>query len=321
MRRSFQVRNSYFLVAVALLVLLLVIAGFTGPRLFSIDGIAGAVIVLVPLALATMALTPIAMAGRGSVDLAIGPLMGFINVSLVQWLIGNNITSPFVIFAWVIGAGIAYQLLQGIIIVFVRVAPIIVTLSGYLVLSGVNLVIMPRPSGTVPDWMSAWGSGTSVLSPVLGVLVVALTAWFLFTRTGFYANLRLMGSDERMAYASGIRTEVVRLGAHVVGGFFAGLAALTYTSLISSGDPTQGSDYTLSAITALVLGGTSIAGGRGGVLGSLIGAMDMYLITYVLSNFNFGMVSGFVTQLAFGAILVAALLANIFLVTGRRMAQ
>jgi ribose transport system permease protein len=308
---------SYYRVAVALLGVLLVVSTVCGPHIFTLDGVAGAIIVVVPLVLAAMALTPIALVGRGSVDLAIGPLVGFLNVTLVQWLITNNVTSPVAVVAWVIGLGVAYEVLQGAIIVYVRVAPIIVTLSGYLALSGINLVIMPKPAGSVPDWMSDWGSGTTVWTPVLLVLVVALAVWFVFTHTAFYQHLRLTGADERMSYTNGVRTDLVRLGAHAIGGFFAGLAALAYTGLISSGDPTQGSSYTLSAITALVLGGTSIAGGRGGVIGSAVGAIDMYLITYVLSTFNFGIVSGFVTQFAFGAILVLALLSNIFLTGGR----
>jgi ribose transport system permease protein len=319
--RRFSAAHLYYGVALGLLVVLLVFSGIVGPHLFTLDGISGAIIVLVPLVLAAMALTPIALAGRGSVDLAIGPLIGFLNVTLIQWLVTNNVTSPVAVIGWVLALGIAYQLLQGAIIVFVRVAPIIVTLSGYLVLSGLDLVIMPKPSGSVPDWMSEWGSGTTVFTPVLLILIVGLAVWFLFTRTAFYQHLRLTGADERMAYASGVRTDLVRLGAHAMGGFFAGLAALAYTGLISSGDPTQGSNYTLSAVTALVLGGTSIAGGRGGIIGSAIGALDMYLITYVLSSFNFGIVSGFVTQLAFGVVLVLALLSNIFLTGAKAIAR
>ena len=80
-----------------------------------------------------------------------------------------------------------------------------------------------------------------------------------------------MGSDERAAYTSGVRIGVVRIGAHVVSGLFAGLASLAFTALISSGDPSQGTTYTLISVTALVLGGTSLAGGRATVFGSLLG--------------------------------------------------
>jgi ribose transport system permease protein len=117
-----------------------------------------------------------------------------------------------------------------------------------------------------------------------------------------------MGSDERAAYTSGVPITAVRIGAHLISGAFAGLAAICFTALISSGDPSQGTTYTLIAVTALVLGGASLGGGRGGVFGSFLGAVNLYLITFVLSTFNFGAVQSFVTNLAYGSILVASLL-------------
>jgi len=299
--------HGHLMVPSILLIVLLIAAAIRGPQLYTNEGMAGAIMVAVPLILATLALTPVALVGRGGVDLAVGPLLGFINVSLVSWLVGHQVHNPVLVVLYVILAGVLYQLIQGAIIVYVRVAPIIVTLSSFVILTGVNLKILDRPSGFSPPWMSKWGAGTEIFSPVLGILAVGLVLWFLLSRTAFFTNIKLTGADERMAYTSGVNIDGVRLGAHVVAGIYAGLAALAYTALIGSGDPTQGSTYTLSAITALVLGGTSLAGGRGGGLGSLLGAINMYLITYVLATFSFGMVSGFVTQMSFGVILVISL--------------
>ena len=118
-----------------------------------------------------------------------------------------------------------------------------------------------------------------------------------------------------------MRISIVRIGAHCISGAFIGLAALCYTALIGSGDPTQGTTYTLIAVTALVLGGTSLAGGRGGVIGSLLGALNLFLIGYVLATFNFGMVQGFVTDLAYGVILVLSLLLTVALPHVQRHAR
>lgn len=306
-----SVSNTYLLVPILLLFLLLIIAVLRSPNLISSAGIGSAVIVMTPLVLATYALMSLAIAGRGTVDLSVGPLIGFINVTLVQLNGAGALESPLLYFLYAIGVGIAYQLLMGLIIVYVRVQPIIVALSGYLALSGMNLVILPRPGGSAPEWMSAWGLGTTIYSPVLVILVLSTAAWLIFTRTAFYGHLRLMGSDERAAYTSGVRITIVRLGAHCIAGIFSALAALTYTALIGSGDPTQGTTYTLIAVTALVLGGTSLAGGRGGVVGSLLGAVNLFLIGYVLATFSFGTVQGFVTDLAYGLILVLSLLLTI----------
>lgn len=304
-------------VPLALFVVLLCCIAIGGGNLFTLNGMSGAILIATPLILTTLAATPIVMAGRGAVDLSVGPLLGFINVTLIAWVVGNGITNPVAVFAWAVGLGAAYQLIQALVIIYVRVAPIIVTLSGFLVLSGVNLMVMSRPGGVAPDWMLSWGAGTSLFSPVLSLLAVAYGLWFLLRQTSFFRNLRMTGADERMAFTSGVEIDAVRITAHVIGGVFAGLAALSYTALISSGDPTQGSTYTLQAITALVLGGANLAGGRGGVIGSTLGAINMFLISYLLSTFNFGTVSGFVTQMAFGMILVASLLVNVFIISRR----
>lgn len=303
--------STYLVVPMLIFFALLIFAAIRGPNLISGAGIGSAVIVVAPLILATYALTIIVMAGRAGVDLSIGPLIGFINVSMIQLYAAGFMESPIAFFLYAMGVGAAYQILQGLIIIFVRVQPIIVSLSGYLTLVGLNLIIMPRPGGVAPDWMFPWGSGTTLFSAVLVILVLATIGWYLIAQTAFFVHLRLMGSDERAAYTSGVHINWVRLGAHVIGGLFAGLAAITFTSLISSGDPTQGTTYTLMAVTALVLGGANLAGGRGSAFGSLLGALNIYLITYVLSTFNFGKVQSFVTDLAYGVMLVVSLLISV----------
>lgn len=305
--------STYLMVPILIFFALLIFAVIRGPNLISAAGIGSAVIVVAPLILAVYALTIIVMAGRAGVDLSIGPLIGFINVGMIQLFGAGYIQSPIAFFLYAMAVGIAYQVLQGIFILFLRVQPIIVSLSGYLTLVGLNLMIMPRPGGVAPDWMFPWGSGTTLFSPVFFILLIATATWYLLTRTAFFGHLRLMGADERAAYTSGVPIYWVRLGAHAIGGVYAGLAAITFTSLISSGDPTQGTTYTLMAVTALVLGGANLAGGRGSAFGSLLGALNIYLITYVLSTFNFGKVQSFVTDLAYGVILVVSLLISVAL--------
>jgi len=312
-----QVRGQYshLIVPICLVVGLLLICAFRSPQLFSSVGAAGAVLVSAPLILAAMAITPIAMAGRGGVDLSIGPAVGFINVTIVTWLTDWGFQSPLAVFSYAILIGCLWQLLLASMIVFVRVSPIIVSLAGFMILSGINLVILPRPGGLSPDWLSDWGYGTELLSPVLFVLIAAFTLWFLFQRTAIFQHIRLMGADEKTAYTAGVDINTVRIAAHLSAGVLTGLAAVCLTGLIGSGDPLQGNTLTLQAITALVLGGTSLAGGRGGVVGSILGAIAMYLIFVVLSSFDFGAVSGFMTQMSYGLILVLSLLLT--LVTGR----
>lgn len=305
--------NPFLLMPITLFFILLSIAVLRAPSLMSASGIGAAIIVVTPLILATYALMASTISGRGTIDLSVGPLIGFINVTLIQLHMGGLLDNPIAVFLYCMVVGALYQFLFALIVIYVRVQPIIVSLSGYLALSGINLVILPRPGGMAPDFMAEWGYGTSIFSPILIILLIATAAWLLFTATAFYTHLRLMGSDERAAYTSGVPITVVRIGAHLISGCFAGLAAICFTALISSGDPSQGTTYTLIAVTALVLGGASLAGGRGGVFGSALGAINLYLITYVLSTFNFGTVQSFVTNLAYGTILVVSLLLTLLI--------
>ncbi|WP_416956542.1 ABC transporter permease [Streptomyces sp. Agncl-13] len=300
-------RHGYAAVPVSLLVCLLALAAVRGPHLFTSDGAAYAIVSAAPLIMATMALTPVAMAGRGGVDLAIGPLVGFVNVSLVFWLIKSGVTSPLLIIAFAIGVSVLFEVVQGLLIAGLRLQPVIVTLSGFLVLAGVNLMITDKPDGMAPAWLTAWGAPTSVFSPVTGVLVAGFVVWTLIARTSFFHNLRVMGFNERTAFASGVPLVLTRVGAHAIAGVYAGLAGVLYTAVIASGDPAFGQQYTLIVVTALLLGGISVGGGRGGALGAVVGAIDVFLISDALATFDFGAAASFVVQLVYGLILVLAL--------------
>ncbi len=305
--------NPFLLVPITLFFLLLGLASLRSPSLMTVSGIGSAIVVATPLVLATYALMASVISGRGTVDLSIGPLISFINVTLIQLYAAGLLQNPISVFLYALFVGAAYQFLFALVVLYVRVQPIIVSLSGYLALSGINLVILPRPGGMAPEFMAEWGLGTSIFSPVFVILIVATLAWLLFTRTAFYTHLRLMGSDERAAYTAGVPIYIVRIGAHLISGCFAGLTAIAFTGLIASGDPSQGTTYTLISVTALVLGGASLAGGRAGVFGSFLGAVNLYLITFVLATFNFGAVQSFVTNLAYGSILVISLLLTLII--------
>jgi ribose transport system permease protein len=303
-----RAQNTYLLIPIVLLSILASTAAIRGPSLLSLSGFGSAIIVAAPLILATYALMSVAIAGRGTVDLAIGPLLAFINVSLVTLNGLNLVTSPIAVFIVALGIGIIYQVLFALAIIVVRVQPIIVALSGFLALSGINRIILPRPGGVAPEWMGAWGLGNTIFSPILLILILATAGWLLFTLSPFYKHLRAMGYDERAAFTSGVRINLVRVGAHIIAGVFVGLGAICYTALIASGDPTQGTTMSLTAVTAVVLGGVSLSGGRGSVIGALLGAINLFLIGYVLATFNFGAVQAFVTQLFYGLILILSLL-------------
>ncbi len=305
--------NKYLMVPIFIFFSLLILAMIRSPIIISQSGIGSAIILSAPLILTTYALTFIVMAGRGGVDLSIGPFMGFINVSSIQLYAHGYLESPVGWFIYAIAMGLIWQLFYALIVVFVRVSPIIVALAGFLAFTGINLVILSRPGGIAPDWLIPWGEGFTIFNEIFLLLILATILFYIITHTAFWGHLRLMGADERAAFTSGVKINWVRIVAHLISGVFAALSAICFTALVGSGDPIQGTKYTLLGVTALVLGGASLIGGRGGAFGAILGAGTLYLINYILVTFRFERLQSFVSDLSYGAVLVIALLVSLLL--------
>ncbi|MCA0030053.1 ABC transporter permease [Mesorhizobium sp. B263B2A] len=287
--------------AVVLLVVLLAVNLILSPGRFQ-PGSWGALVGLAaPLIGAAIASTPVILAGRGGIDISVGPLMGFVNAMVIQVLfLKAGISSPLMLVPAALLIGALIGAANGFLATVVRIQPIVATLGTYLILTGITLTILPAPIGPAPAWLKALSGPLSMLP-----LAAMFIAWWLVRRTPYYDQLMAVGSDDRAAYTAGVDVTRVRFIAYVMTGIFGGCAGLMLTALIGSADPNIGPTYTLIAIAAVALGGVSLAGGRGGVAGAAIGAIDIFLLQSVLTTFN---VSTFVLQIAYGAILVLAVM-------------
>ncbi|MBZ9964721.1 ABC transporter permease [Mesorhizobium sp. BR1-1-2] len=287
--------------AVVLLIVLLAVNLMLSPARFQ-PGSWGALVGLAaPLIGAAIASTPVILAGRGGIDISVGPLMGFVNAIVIQVLfLRAGISSPLVLVPAALLIGALVGAANGFLATIVRIQPIVATLGTYLILTGVTLTILPAPIGPAPAWLKALAGPFSLLP-----LALMLLFWWLVRRSPYYDQLMAVGSDDRAAYTAGVDVTLVRFIAYVMTGILAGCAGLMLTALIGSADPNIGPTYTLIAIAAVALGGVSLAGGRGGVAGAAIGAVDIFLLQSVLTTFN---VSTFVLQIAYGAILVLAVM-------------
>lgn len=294
---------SYAWVATLLLGVLVVLNVVLEPGQFAPSALGVTIGLAAPLVIAAMASTPPILAGGGGIDLSVGPFMGFVNALLVHELVGAlGVGSAFVLVPVALALGIGSGLLIGVLVAVIRIQPIVATLGMYLVYGGLTLWIVPSPSGSVPGWLSSLAGNESFVP----IVVVALV-WLGLSRTPFYRQLMATGGDDRAAYASGVPVTPVRIGAYVVGGCFAGIGGISLTALLGSVDPNVGPTYTLTAIAAVALGGVSLAGGRGGLFGAVVGALNIYLIQDALGYFN---VSPFVLQVVYGSILAAAVTLN-----------
>lgn len=154
------------------------------------------------------------------------------------------------------------------------------------ILQGLALQLRPVPGGQVPDaFMDA-------LTGQLGPVPMPLVLWVIFAVIGIYllqftrfgAHLYAVGGEEHCAYLSGVRTDRVKIDAYVISGISAAVAGIYLAARIGSGDPLVGQPYTLDSITAVVVGGTSLYGGRGSAVNTIIGAFIVGLLSNALNQ-------------------------------------
>jgi ribose transport system permease protein len=207
-----------------------------------------------------------------------------------------------------LGLGTLMGAFNGIFVAYARIAPFIVTLSGLTIFRGATLVYTDgRPITGVPDAFDALGNGAAlgIPMPVWVMLIFLALTHFLLRYTSLGRATYAVGGNEEAARLSGLAVARVRLFTYGYSGFAAALAALVLTGRLNSAQPTAGAGFELDAIAAVVVGGTSLFGGRGGVIGTFFGAA----IIGVLNNgMNLLDVSAFYQQIVKGGVILGALL-------------
>ncbi len=289
--------------AILLLAVLVVITVILTPSRFSPANFGTTLGLMTPFILAACAVTPVFLAGREGIDLSVGPLIGFVSVIMVKVVIFDlGLANPLIVLPIGLLVGILVGAVNGALAVYLRVQPIVTTLGTYLILAGLATWILPSPLGPIPAWFSSLSEGYSVIP-----LIAVALGWLVIKRLPIYDVILSIGGEDRAAYAAGVNVDFARFLAYVIGGFFAACAAVSLTGLLGSADAQVGPNYTLLAIAAAALGGVSLAGGKGTMLGAAIGAIDIFLLQNLITHFN---VSSFVLQIVYGAILVIAVSLN-----------
>jgi ribose transport system permease protein len=291
------------LLAIILFIVLLAVNVVLNPARFEPRNWGSVIGLAAPLVIGAFAAMPPILGGRGGIDVSVGPAMGFVNAVLVQGvIISGGVTTPWVLVPVALLTGVAIGAFNGLVTTVLRIQPIVATLGTYLLLAGLTLTLVPSPIGTVPPWLKTLEGAYSALP-----IAAAGLFWLALKSVPFHGLLMAVGSDDRAAYTAGVPVAKVRFLSYAVGGLFAGLAGLSLTALIGSADPTVGPNFTLITISAVTLGGVSLAGGRGGLLAAAFGAADIFLLQSALTFFN---LSPFVLQIAYGVILVLSVCLN-----------
>jgi ribose transport system permease protein len=254
-----------------------------------------------PLALIATALTLVIIGG--GFDLSTGAIFGVAAVS-AAWLAVN--VDPEVGLAAAPLIGLLLGLINGAIITGIRVHSFLATLATSLVFRGVAVLL----SGgfLIPVRMDSFtwlGRGKIGLVNIAVIVLVAFVAvmMVLLNRTTFGRRVYAVGGNEEAAILSGVRVNAVKIGTFALTGFASGLASAIATSRISMGQPQAGAGMELDAIAAVILGGTSIYGGRGAVWRSVAGVL---LLSLIGNAFNILNVNPFFKDLTTGLIIVVA---------------
>ena len=237
-----------------------------------------------PLCFAAMAQAVIVISG--GIDLSIGSLMGVINALSAREMVDMSFRQALAFSLLLIVLAMLASAFTGLIITVTRIPDIVVTLGMLFVWQGVALWILEIPGGGVPlDYSNlALGDVGSTGVPNAGVAVFAalLLVWvpLRWLRPGL--AIYAVGSNRNSAYLSGINVARTRIGAYLLAGVFTGLAGLALSASSGIGDPNSGSTYTLNSVAAVVLGGVSLLGGVGGLIGVIAAAYVLTLSKIIL---------------------------------------
>ncbi|KPJ22453.1 ABC transporter permease subunit [Streptococcus phocae] len=249
----------------------------------------------------------------GGIDLSVGSMLA-LSSALSAGLIASGVPVPIAI-VLAVGLGALLGMLNGLLIAYGRLAPFIVTLATMTIFRGATLVYTngnPVTKGLTDSFLFQFlGQGyvVGIPFPVILMAIVFVLLYVLLHKTAFGKSVYALGGNEKAAYISGVNLNKVKVMIYTISGMMAAISGLIVTSRLSSAQPTAGTTYEMDAIAAVVLGGTSLAGGKGRILGTLIGA----LIIGVLNNgLNIIGVSAFWQQVVKGVVILIAVLLDRF---------
>jgi ribose transport system permease protein len=282
-RARFRLRRQPYLLSILVFVLLCTINGILQPSFFRFDVAASNLSAFLPVMLVAVGQTYVILGS--DIDLSAGAIVSVVNVSAATIIDGMGGSGAGVALGLAVGllAGLASGLLNGLCVAGLRFQPIVTTFATSLVFSGIALWVLPEAGKQVPPaFYETYAGNLLGLPTVLWILIAVAAIGALVARLRFHHALRAVGGNMQAAFQTGLPVARIRIGAYLLSGFFAALSGLALVGETGSGDPLIGGQLTLSSITAVVLGGTALAGSVGSITGSILGAFILGLINNVI---------------------------------------
>ncbi len=279
-------RNAWLIGLMGFLALLLVFTKLIQPN-YGVTGVQGLAISVLPLALAAVGQAIVVISG--GIDLSIGAMMALTSVISASLMKGQPEEFAVVVVVGVLLLGLVLGAVNGGVVVVTRVPDIVVTLAMSFVWAGCALLVLKTPGGGSAAWLKeivkgSLGNEWIPKAAVVLVVVVALV-WIPLRRSRLGLSIYAIGSSRLAAFRSGVSVGRTKILAYAFTGLFAALGGLSLTASTGIGTPVPG-PYTLMSVAAVVLGGVSLAGGRGGVFGAIVAVMILQLIRTDITFLN-----------------------------------
>ena len=244
------------------------------------------------------------------IDLSVGSTLGFSGAIGASMLLSGSHVIVAILVAIIVGGAVGA--INGIVITKGKVQPFIATLATMTLLRGATMVFTDgKPIGVskakFADSFRWIGSGTiwGIPIPVIIMVIIFAACYYVLHNTKFGRHLYAVGGNEEASLLSGVNTTKVKIIAYTMNGVFAAIAGIIITSRLSSAQPTAGTSYELDAIAAVVLGGTSLAGGQGTIIGTIIGALIIGILNNALNLMD---VSSYYQMIAKAIVILIAVL-------------
>lgn len=245
----------------------------------------------------------------GGIDLSVGSVLAVANVLMAMGLAQGNVLLGLVL---ALGSGLAFGLINGILIGRTKLAPFIVTLGMMSIARGTALTITDGvPIFGLPESGFAW-IGQGYLGPIPAPAIVAVVTfaviWVLLTRTRFGTALYAIGGNEQAAVLAGISAARTKIAIYALSGLTAALGGVILTARVNSGQPLLGQGLELDSVATVVIGGTYLFGGRGRIVGTVFGVMFVGILQ---NGLNLLGISTFVQQVVIGVSIIVAVLLTV----------
>lgn len=298
------------------LVLLVIIATFISPEFFNPQNLKDILNQSAALGIVAIGQTFVILIGGGGLDLSVGSVMATVAVIMAHNTEGQN-----ALFFPVLGVCILFGLIigciNGLLITKRKVQPFMATLGMMIIVQGIRFIYTKgMPKGNFPPIQRFLGTGDvgPIPASIISLIVMLVIAWFVLRKTTFGRKIYAIGGNIQTARLCGYNTDLIIIGVFMISGFMATLAGVYLGGWIGISDNWVGKGYELDSIAAVVMGGTTFEGGRGGVVGTIVGVLIVMML------FNIVLLVGLPVQAQYIVKGVVIILATSFYASFRRQA-